>query len=292
MDLPLHIRKSGHLFLFSIRLKGRSSRARGPLAQRYFPACSKKSMHRKVLSPVTKKARLLLLERAAQKSAGSRAQWWLVKGPGWSNDLGSSTQAIWKGYPRQSERVYLGLRLRSLNAELRWRENMKIEISISDAIRRGGMVPGDQCTRSSTASLACPLQIRRDSALSFIVITALTHDSWALPKYFEYSGRQIVLNASTSWKVRVSVCFIFAVVWGVHDGLVCRTGSLQSHILDHQHLFLPLQIPSTLEICLPVSSSLGLSRMLLVRSFVDACRICKKSGPVRGCRYCISTQVH
>jgi hypothetical protein len=46
-------------------------------------------MHRKVLSPVKKKARLLLLERAAQKSAGSRAQWWLKKEPGWSNDLGS-----------------------------------------------------------------------------------------------------------------------------------------------------------------------------------------------------------
>jgi hypothetical protein len=73
-------------------------------------------MHRKVLSPVTKKARLLLLERAAQKSAGSRAQWWLVKGPGWSNDLGSSesTQAIWKGFSRQSERIYLGLRTGSL----------------------------------------------------------------------------------------------------------------------------------------------------------------------------------
>jgi hypothetical protein len=82
-----------------------------------FPSCSKKSMHRKVLSPVKKKTRLLLLERAAQKSADSRAQWWLEKEPGWSNDLGSSTQAIWKGYPRQSERVYLGLRTRSLNTE-------------------------------------------------------------------------------------------------------------------------------------------------------------------------------
>jgi hypothetical protein len=86
--------RSWSAFLFSLSgTEDDHPGLRGPLAQMYFPAAAKESMHCKVLSPVTKKGPPLCFwkERLANlqvhgPNGGAK------KESGWSIGLGSSTR--------------------------------------------------------------------------------------------------------------------------------------------------------------------------------------------------------
>jgi hypothetical protein len=88
-------------FLFSIRQRGRSSRAGGPLSQRSFPAAAKEHASQGPLSRKEKGPPLCFWKERLRKLQAhgpnggleERAEW----NPSFCSDLDQSTQAIWKG---------------------------------------------------------------------------------------------------------------------------------------------------------------------------------------------------